>query len=47
MLEQITLLRRSLMSLRPIEAMESLVKQLAKTRSNADFLMMVSKFVKS
>ncbi len=46
MLEQITLLRRSLMSLRPIEAMESLVKQLAKTRSNAEFLMMVSKFVK-
>ncbi|MCS6866074.1 MAG: transcription termination factor Rho [Gemmataceae bacterium] len=46
MLEQITLLRRSLMSLRPIEAMESLVKQLAKTSSNAEFLMMVSKFVK-
>lgn len=46
MLEQITLLRRSLMSLKPIEAMEGLVKQLAKTQSNAEFLMTVSKFVK-
>jgi|SRR5579883_662450 len=46
MLEQITLLRRSLMSLKPVEAMEGLVKQLSKTKSNAEFLMTVSKFVK-
>ena len=45
-LERINLLRRSLMSLRPIEAMEGLVKQLAKTESNQDFLMTVSKFTK-
>jgi transcription termination factor Rho len=47
MLEQITLLRRSLMQLRPVEAMEGLIKQLSKTQTNAEFLMMVSKFVKS
>ncbi len=46
MLERITLLRRGLMSLRPIEAMEGLVKQLAKTVSNEEFLMTVGKFVK-
>jgi transcription termination factor Rho len=46
MLEQITLLRRSLMSLKPVEAMEGLVKQLEKTKSNAEFLMTVSKFVR-
>lgn len=46
MLEQITLLRRSLMSLKPIEAMEGLVKQMTKTKSNAEFLGIVSKFVK-
>jgi transcription termination factor Rho len=46
MLEQVTLLRRSLMQLRPIEAMEGLVKQLQKTKSNAEFLIMVSKFGK-
>ena len=46
MLEQITLLRRSLMSLKPIDAMEGMVKQLTKTKSNAEFLMTVSKFVK-
>src|SRR6476646_1918593 len=46
MLEQITLLRRSLMALKPIEAMEGMVKQLSKTKSNAEFLGMVSKFVK-
>ncbi len=34
------------MSLRPVEAMEGLVKQLAKTESNQDFLMTVGKFVK-
>ncbi|MBX9582764.1 MAG: transcription termination factor Rho [Gemmataceae bacterium] len=46
MLERITLLRRSLMSLRPIEAMEGLVKQLTKTQSNDEFLNTVGKFVK-
>ena len=45
-LEQVTLLRRSLMRMKPAEAMESLVKQMAKTKSNAEFLGMVSKFVK-
>jgi transcription termination factor Rho len=47
MLEHVTLLRRSLMQLRPVEAMEGLIKQLSKTQSNAEFLMTVSKFVKS
>jgi transcription termination factor Rho len=46
-LEHVTLLRRSLMQLRPVEAMEGLVKQLSKTQSNAEFLMTVSKFVKT
>lgn len=46
MLEQITLVRRSLMQLKPVEAMEGLVKQLAKTKSNDEFLMTVSKFVR-
>jgi transcription termination factor Rho len=45
-LERITLLRRSLMQLRPIEAMEGLVKQLAKTESNQEFLMTVGKFAR-
>jgi transcription termination factor Rho len=45
-LEQITLLRRSLMQLKPVEAMEGLVKQMSKTKSNAEFLGMVSKFVR-
>jgi len=46
MLEQVTLIRRSLMQMKPVEAMESLVKQLSKTKSNAEFLGMVSKFVR-
>jgi transcription termination factor Rho len=46
MLEQVTLLRRSLMQMKPVEAMESLVKQMSKTKSNAEFLGIVSKFVK-
>jgi transcription termination factor Rho len=45
-LERINLLRRSLMSLKPVEAMEGLVKQLAKTESNQDFLMNIAKFTK-
>lgn len=46
MLERITLLRRTLMQMRPTEAMEQLVKQLGKAESNEDFLNMVAKFVK-
>ena len=46
MLERITLLRRTLMQMRPAEAMEHLVKQLGKTDSNEEFLEMVGKFVK-
>lgn len=45
-LERINLLRRSLMQMKPPEAMESLIKQLAKTKSNDEFLQMVGKFVK-
>ncbi len=45
-LERINLLRRSLMQLKPIEAMEGLVKQLAKTECNQDFLMNVGKFTR-
>ncbi len=45
-LERINLLRRSLMQMKPPEAMESLIKQLSKTKSNEEFLQMVGKFVK-
>jgi transcription termination factor Rho len=45
-LERITLLRRSLMQMKPVEAMEGLVKQLQKTASNEEFLMTVGKFMK-
>jgi transcription termination factor Rho len=45
-LERITLLRRSLMSMKGTDAMEALVKQIAKTQSNAEFLETVGKFVK-
>ena len=34
------------MSLKPVEAMEGLVKQLSKTKSNDEFLHNVGKFVK-
>jgi transcription termination factor Rho len=45
MLERINLLRRSLLTMRrPEEAMEALVKQLAKTKSNDEFLETVGKF---
>ena len=37
-LARVTLLRRTLAGMKPIEAMEGLVKQLAKTSSNAEFL---------
>ncbi len=46
-LERINLLRRSLMQMKPPEAMESLIKQMSKTKSNEEFLQIVGKFVKS
>ena len=46
MLGQITLLRRTLMQLKPVEAMEGLVKQLSKTKSNDEFLSMIGKLGK-
>ena len=43
---QVTLLRRSLVSMRPVEAMESLITQLAKYPSNAAFLEKVAAYVR-
>ena len=43
-LERVNLLRRSLMQMKGAEAMEGVVKQMAKTKSNEDFLDMVAKF---
>jgi transcription termination factor Rho len=43
MLEQITLLRRSMLQMRPVEAMEGLVSKLSKTKSNIEFLRNFSK----
>jgi len=37
-LRRVTLLRRTLVQMKPVEAMEMLVKQLAKHKSNAEFL---------
>src|SRR6516225_10241590 len=45
-LQRVTLLRRSLVSMRPVEAMEQLVKQLAEYPSNAAFLDKVGAFVR-
>jgi transcription termination factor Rho len=45
-LKQVTLLRRSLTQLPPVQAMEALVQQLGKRQSNAEFLEKVSAFVK-
>jgi transcription termination factor Rho len=45
-LKQVTLLRRSLVSLNPVTAMESLVKKLGEYKSNAEFLERVGAFVK-
>jgi transcription termination factor Rho len=44
-LKQVTLLRRTLMEMKPVEAMESLVNQLAKYKSNAAFLERIAKQV--
>ena len=38
MLERITLLRRSLMSMKPVEAMERLLKKLSEFETNDEFL---------
>jgi transcription termination factor Rho len=45
-LQQVTLLRRSLVSMRPVEAMESLVQQLARYPSNEAFLARVAAYVR-
>jgi transcription termination factor Rho len=45
-LDRITLLRRSLMQMRPQEAMEAAIKQLSKTKTNDEFLEIVGKFAK-
>jgi transcription termination factor Rho len=44
--ERVTLLRRSLVQLSPILAMEGLVQKLAKTQSNEEFLEKIAVFVK-
>lgn len=43
----VTLLRRSLSDLKPVEAMESLVKQLAKYPTNAAFLEKIGQFTQA
>lgn len=45
-LKQVTLLRRSLTQLHPVQAMELLVKKLSEYPTNADFLARVSTFLK-
>ena len=45
--ERVTLLRRSLVQLSPVLAMEGLVQKLGKTESNAEFLEKIAVFVKS
>jgi transcription termination factor Rho len=45
-LKAVTLLRRSLSQLPPVQAMESLIIQLAKYKSNAEFIERISTFVK-
>jgi transcription termination factor Rho len=42
---QVTLLRRSLSELKPVEAMESLIGQLGRSPSNAEFLARIDKFL--
>jgi transcription termination factor Rho len=44
-LQRVVLLRRALCQMRPMEAMESLVKQLGRTASNAEFLDKLNAFV--
>jgi transcription termination factor Rho len=45
-LQRVTLLRRSLVSLNPVTSMESLVKKLGQYKSNAEFLEKVGAFVR-
>jgi transcription termination factor Rho len=45
-LQRVTLLRRSLVSMKPVEAMESLVKKLADYPSNAAFLEKIAAYVR-
>jgi transcription termination factor Rho len=45
-LKQVTLLRRSMTSMKPVEAMESLIKKLAEYESNAGFLQKVAAYVR-
>ncbi len=44
--QRVTLLRRSLVQLPPVQAMEALVQRLGKTSSNAEFLEKIKPFVK-
>jgi transcription termination factor Rho len=44
--ERVTLLRRSLVQLPPVQAMEALVQRLGKTESNEAFLETVAKFMR-
>jgi transcription termination factor Rho len=44
--ERVTLLRRSLVQLPPVQAMEALVQRLGKTASNDEFLEKIAAFVK-
>jgi transcription termination factor Rho len=46
MLQRVTLLRRSLVSMKPVEAMEALVTQLGKYPSNAAFLERIASFLR-
>lgn len=46
-LKGVTLLRRSLVSMNPVAAMESLVSKLAEYPSNAEFLARITRFVKT
>jgi transcription termination factor Rho len=45
-LQRVTLLRRSLVSLNPVQAMESLVKKLSEFPSNAAFLERITPFTR-
>jgi transcription termination factor Rho len=45
-LKQVTLLRRSMTSMKPVEAMESLIKKLSEYDSNAGFLQKVAAYVR-
>jgi transcription termination factor Rho len=46
MLQRVILLRRSLVSMKPVEAMEALVQQLARFPYNAAFLEKIGAFVR-